>query len=101
MPVLAIFYGKGVTKDKYDIMVKEVRWKDDHPKGGIFHAAAFDANGDAHVADVWDSQEDLDAFVAGRLIPIFQEHNIPAPQVEVFPVHNIDVYATVDRYKVE
>jgi hypothetical protein len=101
MAILAIFYGKGVTKDLYDIMIKEAGWKENHPVGGMLHAAAFDANGDARVADIWESEEALNAYFASALAPVFQKHNIPAPSVEIYPIHNVDAYPEIDRYKVK
>ena len=97
MAVLAIFTGKGITKDMYDALVREVH--SPNPPGAIFHAAAFDNDGDIHVADGWASQADLDDFVSKRLMPAFQKHGIPAPQVDVFPVHNIEAYAAIEQYK--
>ena len=98
MAIMAIFTGKGISKDMYDIMVKEVHQP--APSGAVFHGAAFDDKGNIHVADVWASQEALDTFVSTRLMPAFQEHNVPAPEVSVFPAHNIEAYAALDKYKV-
>ena len=100
MAILAIFTGKGISKDAYDKVRKEVNWEQQYPEGAIFHAASFDEQGDAHVADVWASAEALDAFVQSRLIPAMQKLNVPPPQVEVYPAHNINAYAAIDQYKV-
>jgi hypothetical protein len=100
MPLLAIFTGD-VNSSQYDALRAEVRWHEQHPAGGIFHAAAFDADGGIHVADVWESGEALDAFVQQRLAPALQKLGLPAPEVSTFPTHNIDAYGTVDRFKVD
>lgn len=63
------------------------------------HIASTDAAGDFHVADVWESQQQLDEFVGKRLLPAMQKLNVPPPKVEVFQAHNINAYAGVDRYK--
>lgn len=98
MPVLAIFYGAGIHKAEYELLRKEIGWEKQHPAGGMFHAASFDAKGDAHVVDVWESQQGLDAFVGTYLMPLMQRHNIPAPKVEVFPVHNLNVYRSIEQF---
>ena len=100
MAILAIFYGKGFTKEHYDALRPLVNWEKDNPDGGIFHAASFDDNGDIHVADVWESAEKMNAFVAERLMPAFQKLNIPQPEVAVYPIHNITAYSSIDKYKV-
>jgi hypothetical protein len=99
MAVLAIFTGQ-LTKSDYDTLRKDVNWEGNHAPGGVFHSAGFDENGGIHVADVWESQEHLDAFVAERLVPVFMKHNLQPPQVEVYPAHNVNAYSSIDKYKV-
>ena len=98
MTILAIFTGKGITSDMYDTLKAEVDWEHQQPQGAIFHAASFDDAGDAHVADVWSSPEELDNFVNTRLVPAMQRHNFPLPEVSVYLVHNIDAYSGVQPY---
>lgn len=100
MAVLAIFTGNGIDKAKYEAVRKEVDWEHQHPAGGILHAAAFDEQGNARVADIWASQEELDAFVATKLGPTMQKLNISPPDVQVYPLHNINAYPAVDQFKV-
>lgn len=99
MAILAIFTGQGITKDMYERLRKEVNFERDHPKGAIFHAAGFDAAGNAHVADVWESPEQLNAFVEGRLMPAMKKHNIPAPKVDVHPLHNAVAFPGIERHR--
>jgi hypothetical protein len=99
MPVLAIFTGK-VTKAQYDILRNEVDWENKHPAGGIFHAASFDDQGNVHVADVWASAEDLNAFAQKHLMPAFAKHKIPPPSVAVYPTHRVLAYDAVKQFQV-
>ena len=99
MAILAIFYGQGFTKDMYEKLRGEVQWEKKLADGAVFHAAGFDAAGDIHVADVWQSQEAMDSFVGSRLAPAFQKLNIPMPKVEVYPAHNINVHPNAEQYK--
>ncbi len=101
MAILAIFTGVGFTKDMYDALIKEVGWKESKPKGGVIHVASFDDAGDIHVADVWESAEDLNNFVSAHLMPAMQKLGVPAPKVDVYQVYNIDAYQAVRQYEVD
>jgi hypothetical protein len=100
MAILAIFTGNGVTKQVYDQLRKEVDWEHKHPTGIILHSAGFDDAGNLHVADIWESEQDLNSFVNSKLKPVMERLNIPMPKGEVYPVHNVNAYAGVDIYKV-
>ena len=97
MPILVLFTGN-ITKDDYEAIRKEVHWEDQLPPGALFHTAAFDQNGHAHVADVWESEMQMNDFVQSRLIPAFQKMKVNPPNVEVFPTHNINAYEGLSRY---
>ncbi len=94
MPVLALFTGK-LTKAQYDLLRHEVDWENKHPAGGIFHAASFDDDGHVHVADVWASAEDLNAFAQGHLMPAFAP-----PSVTVYPTHKVLAYSAIGKFQV-
>lgn len=98
MPILAIFTGVGFTKEMYEQLRPEIKWEIDNPKGGISHVASFDEEGNIHVADVWESAEEMDEFVKTKLAPAMQKFNIPMPKVEVFPTHNINAYKAIEKY---
>src|SRR5258705_4673710 len=88
MAVLAIFTGKGITKQMYEALRTEVSWEGKHRAGALVHACGFDEAGDLHVADVWDSAESMTSFVDMRLAPAFAKLGFPPPSVSVFPLHN-------------
>jgi hypothetical protein len=98
MAVLAIFTGKGFTKQMYEALRSEVKWETELAPGGLLHACGFDEAGDLHVADVWDSEDRMNEFVRQRLIPGFQKLGIPIPEVSVFPAHNVNVYPEAKRF---
>ena len=99
MAILAIFHGKGITKAMYDALRPEVNWEQNHPAGALFHACAFDDKGDLHVADVWESPDAMKQFVESRLVPVMQKLKIPPPAVDVYPLHNMNVYPVADPYR--
>jgi hypothetical protein len=98
MPVLALFTGT-LTKAQYDTIRQEVDWENRHPAGGIFHAASFDDQGQVHVADVWASAVDLDAFAKNHLMPAFAKHQIAPPSVAVYPTHKVLAYKAVEEFQ--
>lgn len=99
MAILAIFTGKGLTKKMYEDLRREVGWEREHPSGGILHASSFDEAGNIHVADIWESEEQMNAFVQNRLIPTMQKLNVPPPQAEVYPIHTVQAYSAIEQYR--
>jgi hypothetical protein len=70
MAILAIFTGNNITKQMYESLRKNVDWEHKHPTGGIFHAAAFDdSDNNIRLADIWESEGNLNKFVNERLMP--------------------------------
>ena len=83
LPILVIFTGNNITKQMYESLRKEIDWEHNPPKGLIFHSAAFDGPvNTVHVANVWESEEDLNSFVGSRLMPYMINNKIPEPKVE-------------------
>jgi hypothetical protein len=101
MAILGIFTGDGFTKQKYEELRKEVDWEHKHPTGAILHAAGFDDSGNnIRVADIWQSEQDFNNFVNSRLEPAMKRLNISMPKGEIVPIHNVNVYAAIDKHKV-
>ena len=99
MPVLAIFTG-AISQSQYDTLRFTVDWRSDQPYGGILHASAFDEAGRLHVADVWESAEALNTFVLERLMPAFRSLKIDPPEVAIYPLHLLQAYDAIARYKI-
>jgi hypothetical protein len=41
----------------------------------------------------------MNRFVETRLVPVMQRLNVPPPTVDVYPLHNMNVYPTADKYR--
>ena len=83
----------GFTKANYETIRKTINWEGNHPKGALFHVAAFDKDG-GHVTDIWESADDFNNFVKDRLMPGAAAAGIKGePQVEMFPIYAIFVGA--------
>ena len=98
MPVLAMFHST-MNQDQYDMLRKEVNWEGDTPSGAMFHSAGTDENGHVHVADVWESHEQLNNFVQNRLMPAFMKAGLNPPDVSLYPTHNINAFSTIEPYR--
>ena len=53
-----------------------------------------------HVADIWESKEDLNRFLNERLIPVMQQSKLTLPKTEIFEIHNVNAYSGLERYKI-
>jgi hypothetical protein len=83
----------GITPSQYDQLRKTVQWEPNVPPGAVFHVAAFGKN-EIHFTDIWESAEEMNAFIHDRLMPGVMKLGIKnQPTVETYPVHAIFVPA--------
>ncbi len=77
------------TTEQYDEVVRRLQESGELPADGFDYHVAFHSDGQLLVSEVWDSQEQFEAF-GQRVMPILAdvalEHS-GAP--EIFEVHNI------------
>jgi hypothetical protein len=85
---LGFYFTHGAfTPDKYDkVITRLVDAGAGAPKGRTFHFA-LESNGEIQVFDIWESQEEFDAFGA-TLVPILGEFGIELNEPMVAKVHN-------------
>jgi hypothetical protein len=77
----------GVTPEQYDAVRRIVNWEDATPEGAVMHAAWFDSSG-LRITDVWDSREDFERFMAGRVMPAVAQVGVAGePDVKVTGLH--------------
>jgi hypothetical protein len=89
MAVMMVMRWRGITPAQYEQAMEEIGWERDPAPGGLYHVAAFDAEG-LRVTDVWESPEQFNAFVQTRLMPGVQRLGIPGqPEVELLPAHRV------------
>lgn len=100
MAILMIVVAPKFTKEQYEMIRKEVDWEHRQPDGMTFHAASFDPSGGIHVADVWESQQAMEAFFDQRLIPGMRKLNIlPTMSKEIYPLHAAVVQESIQQYR--
>jgi hypothetical protein len=79
---------EGLTPEKYSSAIKQLEAAGaGAPKGRTFHVA-LESNGAIQVFDIWDSQEDFDAF-GPTLMPILAELGVELKEPMAATVHNV------------
>jgi len=86
--VLIRFAPASLTEEQYDSAVRRLTEEGVFPADGLDYEICFGSGDKLRVSQVWDSQEQLEAFAA-RLMPILAELGINPGEPEVVPVHNI------------
>lgn len=86
---LGIYFAhEGFTPEKYATAIQELNEAGEgNPKGRTYHFA-LEQDGSVHVFDVWESQEDFDAF-GPVLIPVLTSLDVSLQEPMVMTVHNI------------
>lgn len=77
-----------LTADQYDSAVRRLKEDGVLPAEGLDYEICYGSDGNLKVSQVWDTQEQLDAFGA-RLMPILSELGINPGQPETHEVHNV------------
>jgi hypothetical protein len=88
MAISFYFVHSGFTPEKYSDTLKQLEAAGaGAPKGRTLHVA-LDIGGEISVFDIWESQEEFDAFGA-TLVPILSGLGIELSEPMVAPVHNV------------
>ena len=88
MSIVVRFHPTNLTKETYDESVRLLEEKGAWPPDGLDYHVCFGEEGSLRVSEIWDSQEQLEAF-GQRLMPILAEVGIEPGTPEVIPIHNV------------
>ena len=88
MSVVVRFAPASLTAQQYDEAVRRIQNAGAWPPDGLDYHVCFGSDGNLLVSEIWDSQEQLEAF-GERLMPVLAEVGIDPGQPEVLPIHNI------------
>jgi hypothetical protein len=88
MSVLIRFSPPSLDAQQYDEVVRRLTDEGVFPAEGLDYEICFGSEGKLRVSQVWDSQEQLEAF-GERLRPILTELGIDPGEPELVDVHNI------------
>lgn len=73
---------RDVEPEAYDAIVAETLDEDDLPRGLRFHAAFF-ADGDLRIVDVWDSVQTNEDYVENTLTPVLEAQGQDPEAMEI------------------
>jgi hypothetical protein len=88
MSVLIRFNPPSLTAEQYDQTVRKLEEAGEIPADGLEIHVCFGSDGNLKVSEVWDSQEQLDAF-GETLRPVLDETGIDPGEPEILQIHNI------------
>ena len=88
MSVLIRFSPPSLTAAQYDQAVGRLNDAGVFPADGLDYEICYGSDGNLKVSQVWDTQEQLDAFGA-RLMPILSELGINPGEPEILEVHHV------------
>jgi hypothetical protein len=89
MSIVVRFHPTNVTQETYDESLRRLEESGEWPPNGLELHVLFGSEGDLKVSEIWDSEEQLQAF-GERLMPILDDVGIEfSGPPEVFEVHNL------------
>ena len=88
MSVVIRFAPASMTAQQYDEAVRRLDEVGDWPPDGLDYHVCFGTDGSLRVSEIWDSQDQLNAF-GERLMPVLSEVGIDPGEPEVLEIHNI------------
>jgi hypothetical protein len=88
MSVLIRFAPASLTAQQYDESVRRLEQAGAWPPDGLDYHVCFGSGGNLRVSEIWDSQEQLDAF-GERLMPVLAEVGIEPGEPELMDIHNV------------
>lgn len=88
MSVLIRFAPASLTAEQYDESVRRLKSAGYFPPDGLDYHVCFGTDGSLKVSEIWDSQEQLEAFSA-RLMPILADVGIEPGVPEILEIHNV------------
>ena len=87
MSVLVRFAPASLTREQYDESVRRLQGGGDFPPDGMEYHVCFGSGDNLRVSEIWDSQEQLQAF-GEKLMPVLSEIGIEPGEPEVLEVYN-------------
>lgn len=85
--ILIRFNPASLTAEQYDETIRIVSQQGSWPPDGLDYHCCFGSDGNLKVSEIWNSQEQLDAF-GERLMPVLSDVGIDPGKPEVLPIHN-------------
>jgi hypothetical protein len=88
MSILVRFAPASLTAEQYDESVRKLEEAELMPGDGMDYHVCFGTDGELKVSEIWDSQEQWEAF-GEKLMPILADVGIEPGEPTVIPIHNV------------
>jgi len=88
MSILARFAPRSLTAQQYDESIRRLQELGDWPPDGLDYHVCFGPDGNMRVSEIWDSQEQFEAF-GPHLMPVLKDIGIEPGEPELLEIHNI------------
>ena len=88
MAVVLVIDIPGATIEQYESVMEQLRESGGPLGDGQTYHAAGPTDDGVVVVDVWNSREDFDSFIQGRLGEALQAADFPQPQIREIQMHN-------------
>jgi hypothetical protein len=87
MSIVVRFNPPSLSASQYDSTISALEAQGDFPPDGLDYHVCFGEDGSLLVSEIWDSQEQFEAF-GERLMPVLEQAGIEPGEPTVFQVHN-------------
>jgi hypothetical protein len=88
MSILVRFTPASLTTDQYDQTITKLEEQGDFPPDGLDYHVCFGTDGELKVSEIWDSEEQLQAF-GERLMPVLSDAGIDPGEPQLIPIHRV------------
>ena len=88
MSVVVRHNPKGLTRELYDEVIRQMEGAGNWPPEGMEMHVLFGEEGNLRVSEIWDSEEQFRAF-ADHLRPALDEAGVEFAEPEVYEVHEL------------
>ena len=88
MSIVVRFASASATAEQYDEAIRLLEADGPLPPDGQDYHVCFTVDGNLTVSEIWDSQEQFEAF-GERLMPILEQVGIDPGQPVILDVHNM------------
>ena len=87
--VVAIFESNELTQQQYDSILQEMGEVEKSLSNKRPVHIAYQKGDSFCVIDVWNSEEELNAFAGSAIMPAFEKLGINPPIPQIYPIHRL------------
>lgn len=97
MAIMAKLNEPHITREMYEEARAEIDWDHGPPAGCLLHMASFDEAG-VHCVDIWESEDDLKAYLEARFYPALRKLGFPNVNPTWTELHVVAAAPEIEQY---